>query len=113
MTRLFISTATLAIAAVCFSARQAADAQDTAVRVLASNGIKAALEQLEPQCARAIGHPLALQFSSTAALKKKIEAGEKFDVTVISAEAIADLIQHVAFLTWLLDRFVRMALVIT
>ena len=94
MTRPFISTVTLAIVAVCFSAWQAADAQDTAVRVLASNGIKAALEELEPQCARAIGHPLALQFSSTAALKKKIEAGEKFDVTVISAEAIADLIRQ-------------------
>jgi hypothetical protein len=26
---------------------------------------------------------------------------------------IADLIQHIAYLTWLLDRFVRMALVIT
>jgi len=69
-------------------------AQDSAVRVMASNGMKAALEQLQPQCERAIGRPLALQFSSTAALKKRIEAGEGFDVTVIAAEAIADLIKQ-------------------
>jgi molybdate transport system substrate-binding protein len=56
--------------------------------------MKAALEELRPQCERAIGQPIMLQFSSTAALKKRIEAGERFDVTVISAEAIASLIQE-------------------
>lgn len=73
---------------------QNGSAQDSAVRVLASNGMKGALEPLQTQCERAIGHPVALQFSSTAALKKRIEAGEGFDVTVIAAEAIADLIKQ-------------------
>ena len=84
-----VFSATLVIAG-CFSALECV-AQDTGVRVMASNGMKAALEELQPQCERAISHPLALQFSSTAALKKRIEAGEGFDVTVIAAEAIADL----------------------
>jgi molybdate transport system substrate-binding protein len=61
---------------------------------MASNGIKAALEELQPQCQRATGHQLALQFSSTAALKKRIEAGEGFDVTVIASEAITDLVKE-------------------
>jgi molybdate transport system substrate-binding protein len=68
--------------------------QGTAVRVLASNGVKAALEALQPQCERAIGHPLALQFNSTASVKKEIEAGEGFDVAIITSEAIGDLIKQ-------------------
>ena len=73
---------------------QGAVAQDAPIRVLVSNGMKAAMEELQPQCERAIGHPLAMQFSSTAALKKKIEAGESFDVTIITTEAIDDLIKQ-------------------
>jgi molybdate transport system substrate-binding protein len=85
-----ISTAGAVIAAGYLFAKHGA-AQDAGVRVMASNGMKAALEELQPQCERAVGRPLALHFSSTAALKKRIEAGEGFDVTVIAAEAIADL----------------------
>jgi molybdate transport system substrate-binding protein len=69
-------------------------AQGTEVRVLVSNGMKAAMEELQPQCERAVGHPLALQFHSTAAVKKQIEAGEGFDVAIITVEAIDDLIRE-------------------
>jgi len=69
-------------------------AQGGAVRVLVSNGMKAAMEKLQPQCERAIGHPLALQFNSTASVKKKIEAGEGFDVAIITSEAIDALIKE-------------------
>src|SRR5579863_6861815 len=56
---------------LCFSARPGA-AQESAVHLLVSNGMKGAMEELRPQCEQAIGHPLTLQFSSTAALKKRI-----------------------------------------
>lgn len=69
-------------------------AQDGAVRVLASNGVKGAMDELQVQCERETGHPLSLAFSSTAALKKRIEAGETFDVTIITSEAISDLIKQ-------------------
>jgi molybdate transport system substrate-binding protein len=69
-------------------------AEGAAVRVLVSNGMKAAMEEFQPQCERAIGHPLAIQYNSTASVKKKIEAGEEFDVTVITSEAISDLIKQ-------------------
>ena len=87
------SIAASIIAAGCLLPHYGA-AQDHAVRIMASNGMKGALEPLQTQCERAIGHPVALQFSSTAALKKRIEAGEGFDVTVIAAEAITDLIKQ-------------------
>src|SRR6202049_1726369 len=76
-----------------FLSTQDVTAQGTAVRVLVSNGMKAAMEELQPRCERAIGHPLTLQFNSTASLKKKIEEGAAFDVTIITSEAIGDLIE--------------------
>ncbi len=87
---LFLVVSAIAAVAAFLSTPNAA-AQNTAVRVLVSNGVKAAMEQLQPQCERAIGHPLALQFHSTTAVKKQIEAGEGFDVTIITVEAIDDL----------------------
>jgi molybdate transport system substrate-binding protein len=93
MSSRIIATVILATALGYFSQTRGI-AQGGGVRVMASNGMKAALEELQPQCERATGHPLALQFSSTAALKKRIEAGEGFDVTVIAAEAITDLIKQ-------------------
>jgi molybdate transport system substrate-binding protein len=71
-----------------------ATAQVTPIRALVSNGMKAAMEQLRPQAERAIGRPLTLEFSSTAALKKKITAGEDFDVAMITVEAIDELIKQ-------------------
>jgi hypothetical protein len=59
--------------------------------VLASNGVKAAMEELRPLCEREIGRPVALDFSSTAALRKRIESGEAFDVTIITVDAIEAL----------------------
>jgi len=56
--------------------------------------MKATMEALERPCARAIGHPLAMQFASTAALKQRIEAGEEFDATFITTDAIDDLIKQ-------------------
>ena len=66
-------------------------ATQDAVRVLVSNGLKAAMEELQPSCERAIGRRLALEFNSTAALKTKIDAGEPFDAALITVEAIDDL----------------------
>jgi molybdate transport system substrate-binding protein len=64
----------------------------TALRLLVSNGMKGSMEALHPQIEKAIGRPLAIQFGSTASLKKRIEAGEAFDLTIITTEAIDDLI---------------------
>ena len=76
-----------------FAARQGIS-QMKPLRVLVSNGMKGAMEELQPQCERAIGHPLTLQFSSTAALKKRIQDGEAFDLTIITDEAVGDLVKQ-------------------
>lgn len=69
-------------------------AQTAPVHVLVSNGMKAVMEELQPLCQRRIGHPLVIEFNSTAALKKKIAAGEEFDVAMIAVEAIDDLVKQ-------------------
>src|SRR5262245_32657157 len=63
------------------------------LRVLVSNGLKAAMEELQPSCERVIGRKLTLEFNSTAGLKAKIAAGDRFDATLITREAIDDLIK--------------------
>ena len=88
------SIAVFAALGFTFLTAQESAAQATAVRVLVSNGMKAAMEELRPQCERVIGHPLALQFNSTAGLKKQIETGDGFDVAMITSEAIDDLIKQ-------------------
>ncbi|HEV2200557.1 MAG TPA: substrate-binding domain-containing protein [Bryobacteraceae bacterium] len=96
MTRRFIA-AVLAVAATVwcgFLTIQATAAENAPVHVLVSNGMKAAMEELQPLAERTIGHPLAPEFSSTAALKKKIQGGEAFDATVITTGAIDSLIKE-------------------
>ena len=70
---------------------QGVTAQTPEVRVLASNGIKAVVEDLLPQTEHAIGHPISVQYRPTAALKQEIDAGESFDVVIVTAESIAQL----------------------
>jgi len=95
MTRRSIAALAAAASACLCLTTQRAGAQNTAspaLRLFVSNGMKGTLEELQPQCEKAVGRPLAIQFGSTASLKKRIEMGEAFDVTVITTEAIADLI---------------------
>ena len=56
------------------------------IRVLCSNGMKAVLEEVRPRMERAIGHPLSIEFSSTASFKEKIDAGATFDVAILTSD---------------------------
>jgi molybdate transport system substrate-binding protein len=65
----------------------------TALRVLSSNGVKPAVEELTPQMERSTGHEIKVQFNSTQKLREMIEAGEPFDVVILTVEGIDDLIR--------------------
>jgi molybdate transport system substrate-binding protein len=67
---------------------QIAAAQTTALRVFSSNGMKAVIEDLQPEIERALGRELAIEFATTASLRERIESGEEFDVTVLTKEAL-------------------------
>jgi molybdate transport system substrate-binding protein len=63
------------------------------LRVLASNGVKAAVEQMKPQLEKASGSTLSVDFSTAATLRERIEKGEAFDVAILTDDAIDALIQ--------------------
>ncbi len=63
------------------------------VRVLASNGVKAVMEELRPQCERAAAQPVKIDYATSSTLKQRIEAGEPFDLAVLTSDLIDDLIK--------------------
>ena len=52
------------------------------------------MEDLQKTCEASVGHPLDIRYNSTSSVKKSIEAGERFDVTMITTEAIEDLVKQ-------------------
>jgi len=79
---------TLPVALGSFSA-QAAE-----IRVLCSNGLREVMEALLPQFEKASGHKLNITFGLAAAFKRQIDAGEAFDLTVLTPPLIDDLIKN-------------------
>jgi molybdate transport system substrate-binding protein len=67
-------------------------AQSGQVRVLCSNGIRAAVQQLTPAAEKAIGRKIAIEFSAATYLKKEIDAGEPFDVVILTPGIIDELV---------------------
>ena len=68
----------------------AADAAE--IKVLCSSGFKAVMEELAPQFERATHHKVIVRYGLAAKLKQEIEAGEMFDLAVLTPAAIDDLI---------------------
>lgn len=68
-----------------------AAAQSGQVRVLCSNGIRAAVEQLKPEAEKAIGRKLSIEFSASTVLKKEIDGGAPFDLTILTPGIVDDL----------------------
>lgn len=83
-----------AVAAILglFPTRPAAG-QQTPLHVFVSNGVKTVIDEIRPQWEHAAGRPLSFEFGTTAGLKAKLEAGADFDATVLTSEAIADLVK--------------------
>jgi len=61
------------------------------IKILASNGVREALQELAPAFERATGNKLVITFGLAAALKRQIEAGEAFDLAILTSSGIDDL----------------------
>ena len=68
-----------------------AQAQDAEIRVLCSNGFRAAMVKLMPPGARIGGHPVKIEFGASANFKRAIEGGEQFDLIIVTPQVIGDL----------------------
>jgi len=87
----------LAIVAVLLANGACAGVQEpapesTTLRLLSSNGVRAAIEAVQPQLETATGLRLSSEFSTAAALKRKIDAGEPFDVAILTPALVDDLV---------------------
>src|SRR4051794_27490346 len=81
----------LIVAAFTLVTGSHADAAE--IRVLASNGIKAAMEALQPQFEKASGDTLKIDYSTAATLRERIDKGEAFDAAILTDDAVDALIK--------------------
>jgi len=64
----------------------------SSLRVLSSNGVRAVIEDLQTSIERSIGRPLSIEFSTASSLAPAIEAGEPFDVAILTPALIERLV---------------------
>jgi molybdate transport system substrate-binding protein len=68
-------------------------AQTSDLTVLSSTGLKAVMEALVPQFEKSTKHKVAATYDTAAALKQQIDAGASFDVAVLTASVMDDVIK--------------------
>lgn len=78
--------------AVTLTPLSAVNAAD--IKVISSVGVRAVLQELAPQFERASSHRLALTFGTAVPLKRQIEAGETFDVVILTPTLVEDLVRQ-------------------
>ena len=79
------------VTAIAFVATgTAARAED--IRVLSSVGIKAVIDELAPKFEQASKHKVTMVFDLASVLKTRIEGGEPFDVAILTAPLVDELI---------------------
>jgi len=82
------------IALVAAAAATVASAHTAEIKVLSTIGVKSAVEELTPYFERRTGHRLNITFGVANVLKRQIEAGEAFDVAIMTAAVADDLIKQ-------------------
>ena len=73
---------------------QAAVAHAGEIKVLSVSGMRSVVEELAPHFERTTRHRPNLTFGTASALRSQIEAGEPFDVAIMGAPSIDDLIKQ-------------------
>lgn len=66
----------------------AAPARAAEINVLCSNGLRAVVEELTPQFEKQTGNKIVIKFEPSTAIQKRIEAGEPFDLAVMTAALV-------------------------
>jgi molybdate transport system substrate-binding protein len=92
-----IKTASVVIAAaaaVMVLAQSNAIRAAAEIKVLSSNGIRVAMQDLIPEFEKATGNTVAVTFGLSAALKRRIDGGEAFDVVILTPALIDDLVKR-------------------
>ena len=83
----------VALLAACIPALLLAQETGTEIRVLCSNGLRAAMEKLLPESERA-ARRIKVEYGASANFKRSIEAGQQFDLAILTPQLIEDLIKQ-------------------
>jgi len=73
---------------------QAVAVKAAEVKLLSAAAMEAVVSELGPQFERTTGHRLTVRFGVAGVLKRQIEAGETFDVTILTPPLIDDLFKQ-------------------
>src|SRR5262245_10880713 len=79
--------------ATCLWLVSAVPARAAEITVLCSNGIRAVMQELVPRFEKATGHKVVITYGLAAALKRQIDAGEPFDLAILTPQFIDDGIE--------------------
>jgi len=80
-------------ALTCLSLIPATAQNSGELRVLSSNGVRAAVEDMQETLEQALGLRLDIEFSTAAALARRIESGEPFDIAILTPALIDTLVE--------------------
>jgi ABC-type molybdate transport system substrate-binding protein len=70
--------------------------QSADIRLISSIAIRGALDKMVPEYERATGRHVAIDYGTSAVLKRAIEGGQPFDVAILTPNVIDDLIaEHI------------------
>ena len=87
------TVALLAAVAWLGAAAAQSGASGAPLRALSSNGVRAGLDAVLPQCERSLGRKLAIEFGTSASMRQRIGGGETVDVAFITTPVVAELAQ--------------------
>ena len=68
-------------------------AQNAPLHALSSNGVRAAVEVLVPQCERSVGRAVEIEYGTSASIRQRINGGESVDFAFITTPVVAELAQ--------------------
>jgi molybdate transport system substrate-binding protein len=90
ITRIRVALAIVATIAVV----QSGVAASAEIKVLSSNGIREVMKELIPQFEKSTQNKVLITYGLSAALKRQIDAGETFDIAILTPQLIDDEIKQ-------------------
>ena len=89
-----IAAATAAAVVASTLTQQVAPAQSAEIKVFSSAAPRGVFRELAPEFERTTGHRLAIHYEFAADLKRRIEAGDPFDVAILPPDMADDLVRQ-------------------
>src|SRR5262245_49726154 len=85
---------TAAVVFLLILAPRGGAAQSAEIKVFTSAAPRGIFKELAPGFERTTGHRLAMTYDFAAALKRRIEAGDAFDVAILAPDMADDLVRR-------------------